>query len=329
MAFLDELLKGVGGVASAAWRSTSPGATLHNQDRSKRREDFQNDWAAVQQSLNPDDKLKNMKTLMEKWPDLIQLGQDYSQNAMQTPDQQREQQKWDMLDQTEKKDMATRDQWGRRPATTDEIGTLDEGERWMAIAKGASSDELASKAEKRAEELLFPKEEPGVDAGAFRSMLFGPEEGPGVSNRTSAAPPPDQQGHSFAPGAAAPPAAVPVDNRGMFVGNDNPFNLTPESRANVESFLDEDLSTPEKKSPHTFMDIGITQAKQQQEFQELEELVQSQIPDMDLRQSYALHPESYKKLFAAIQDGVPDQKSGETRKLTTAEIMQAIQSMGR
>jgi len=346
MSFLDDLLrmgqgigKGVGTVAEAAWKASPPGRTLHRMDRADMQNDLRNDFQILQQIQNPDDQREHLIKIAKKYPKLVQLSEQMSSVATQTQQQQREAEKWRLLDETEKKDLALRDQWGRRPQTTEPIGVLDEGERWMKIAKDASSDELAAKAEKKAEELLFPSEgrEPeGQEPGRYQFISPGiparDTYNDPIQPRTPTPIPTQTGGHSFSPGAAPP---APVDNRHLFIDDENPFltPLTPESRAKVESFLDEDLSpaatAPAKQSPHTFEDIGIIQVGQQKEFQELEKTVQSQMPDFDMRQSYALHPESYKKLFAAIRNGVPDQKKGGTRKLTTAEIMMAIQSMGR
>lgn len=323
MAFLDELLgklgKGIGNVASTAVSGTRFGQNIQASEQT----DFKNDLMTFQQIQNPDDRMVALKELMNKYPKLLQLQNQMSNVATQTLPQQQEAEKWNLLDQTEKKDMATRDQWGRRPQTTEEIGTLDEGERWMKIANQASSDELATKAEQKAQELLFPPDERQPESQEPGRYQF---VSPGIPARDMKQEPASKSGgHSFSPGVPGTPPvsepATPVDNRGLFSEGDNPFADL------LNKFLDKDEGA--KESPHTFEDIGIIAASQQQQFQELEKMVQSQMPDMDLRQNYALHPESFKKLFAAIRSGVPDQKTGDTRKLTTKEIMQAIQSMGR
>jgi len=352
MSFLDDLLrmgqgigKGVGTVAEAAWKASPPGRTLHRMDRADMQNDLRNDFQILQQIQNPDDQREHLIKIAKKYPKLVQLSEQMSSVATQTQQQQREAEKWRLLDETEKKDLALRDQWGRRPQGEQEADPLKKAKTLLDIRNtlGGEEDEkgnkLADDLLQQAQSLLFPPEErlpEGQEPGRYQFISPGiparDTYNDPIQPRTPTPIPTQTGGHSFSPGAAPP---APVDNRHLFIDDENPFltPLTPESRAKVESFLDEDLSpaatAPAKQSPHTFEDIGIIQVGQQKEFQELEKTVQSQMPDFDMRQSYALHPESYKKLFAAIRNGVPDQKKGGTRKLTTAEIMMAIQSMGR
>jgi hypothetical protein len=310
MAFIDELFSGVGSVATAAWKASPPGSKLHRMDRADKQNDLQNDFRVLKEIDNPEDQQRHLQDMVKKYPKLVQLSSQMSDVMTQTLKEQAE----GSSNQDEAKKML--DNLKAISALTGEDdednaifgAEIDKGLRQVVDLLG-----IKSEPQQQPEKASLTQMYPGL-AGTGDSSAGTPQQQPA-----------QQPGHSFSPGATQQPPA-PVDNRGMFAGDENPFNLTPESQAKVDSFLEEDLSP--KQSPHTFEDIGITLGKNQREFQELEELVKGQIPGMDLRQAYALHPESYKKLFAAIQNGVPDQEGG-TRKLTTKEIMQAIQSMGR
>jgi hypothetical protein len=86
-----------------------------------------------------------------------------------------------------------------------------------------------------------------------------------------------------------------------------------------------ELAVTADTTPTTMKDIGIENSTDAEQFQTLEAMVGKSLPDgFDLRTDYAKNPDFYVKLFKAIRDGVPDQRSGKRRKLSTQEILDLI-----
>ncbi|MBN2512539.1 MAG: hypothetical protein JXB18_06335 [Sedimentisphaerales bacterium] len=80
-----------------------------------------------------------------------------------------------------------------------------------------------------------------------------------------------------------------------------------------------------KTAPKPLPSIGIADPNEQEQFATLEKMVGQSMPGFDLRADYAKDPDFYKKLFEAIQKGVPDGNTGKRRTLTTKEIIDLIQ----
>ena len=83
------------------------------------------------------------------------------------------------------------------------------------------------------------------------------------------------------PSLSQTPRPAPTDNRGLFTGGINPF---------------QQQAVPSPKTM-TFVDLGINDPQAQQMFSELE----TKVPN--LRELYAASPDTYQRLFAAIQKG--------------------------
>ena len=78
------------------------------------------------------------------------------------------------------------------------------------------------------------------------------------------------------------------------------------------------------KQPETLETMQIDSPRVQEEFAALESMVGTSMPGFDLRGDFKKDPEFYKELLSAIREGVPDEKTGKMRKLSTQEIISYI-----
>ena len=99
-----------------------------------------------------------------------------------------------------------------------------------------------------------------------------------------------------------------MDVRSMFTGGVSPFEDSPAAKtsgdpnappADLSEFIQEPTQdVPEGNIPKTFQELGLTDAADQQTFQEMQEA----IPDRDLRQEFEDDPEGMQRLMKLWRD---------------------------
>jgi acyl carrier protein len=76
-------------------------------------------------------------------------------------------------------------------------------------------------------------------------------------------------------------------------------------------------------TPQTYSDLGIDSPEVAEQFAYLEQMVDKDIPELDLKQAVSQKPDFFKELGQYVTNGVPDGKGG-IRKLTREEIVRII-----
>lgn len=222
------------------------------------------------------------------------------------------------------KDAFTQSQTARNQATTRSVDegrglyggsgrqmdtSIDDAKTLSDIANAVTDEELVKKIEGRISSLLSPPKPYSSTPG----QGFDPaNKTPWVDNRGLLSGPDIVQGHSFAPGESKP-KETPI-GQGLGLG--------------PEFFQVETPEEPERNIPKTHDQIGLQNKQAEEDYEEVRKFAEANIENFDIEQSYLENQEHYEKLFTVWREGVPDGKGGK-RKLTKAEFIEILQSMGQ
>ena len=339
---IEDLFKGVG----TLFRATPGGHRLHTQalqdaelqqrndefqanlkekKKDRRQQKFSNAMGVLQSIQDPKERVRMANEILRNYPDQLKMAIQLKKRAMTSPQESRTQEAWDAMTSDQK--VRGELPYGGRRRTAQPAETSRYKEAVTRLKDlNALQDELGEDVDPKTQQnineerqavmsLLNPPEatipegvwSPGMDWASVENAGF-------FSDKSAAVDP--ETGLTSIPGKIKGKIKGKAqDVRDLFTGGVNPFQApTPAS--------------PGENTPQTFDQMGMD-TQSQQDFVELEKQVGGKLPEgTDLRQDVVNYPESYKKLFQAMKTGVPDGKGG-TRKLTTAEIIKIIESMGK